>query len=108
MFLRNLTATFAAPCITALCWMALFSPYLAAQRPADVILHNGKILTVDKNFSIAQAIAIQGNRIAAVGQNQQVMTLSGPNTRVIDLKGRTVIPEIFDTHEHVYAGAEGN
>ena len=108
MFLRNLTATFAAPCITALCWMALFSPYLAAQRPADVILHNGKILTVDKSFSIAQAIALQGNQIVAVGQNQQVMALSGPNTRVLDLKGRTVIPGIFDTHEHVYAGSESN
>lgn len=106
MFRRKLTATFAALCITGLCWMALFSPYLAAQQPADVILHNGKILTVDNNFSTAQAIAIRGTRIAALGQDQQILALRGPSTRVLDLKGRTVIPGIIDSHEHVYAGSE--
>jgi hypothetical protein len=77
------------------------------EAPADTIFHNGKILTVDSNFSIAQAIAVRGNRIAAVGANQDVLALRGPNTQVIDLKGRTVIPGLIDTHRHIYGGGEG-
>ena len=59
---------------------------------ADLILHNGKILTVDKSFTIAQAIAITGNKITAVGSDQDVLKQAGANTVKIDLKGRTVIP----------------
>ncbi len=84
---------------------------LVAQQggpPADVVLHNGKILTVDKDFSIAQAIAIRGNQIAAVGSNQQVMALAGPNTRVLDLKGKTAIPGLLNTHVHLNDDAETN
>lgn len=84
---------------------------LVAQQsgpPADVILNNGKILTVDKNFSTAEAIAIRGNRIAAVGSNQQVRAMSGPNTRVFDLKGKTVIPGKINTHVHLNDDAETN
>ena len=83
----------------------LSSPTLRAQQ-ADTILHNGKVLTVDANFSIAQAVAVQGNKIAAVGTNAQVMALRGPNTRVIDLKGRTLIPGLIDTHNHIHSYAE--
>jgi predicted amidohydrolase YtcJ len=77
---------------------------LSAQRPADIVLRNGKILTVDANFSTAQAVAVQGRRIAAVGANADVMKLAGPNTLVIDLKGRTVIPGLIDTHLHITGG----
>lgn len=82
---------------------------LAAQQsrqPADIILNNGKILTVDQNFSIAEAVAIRGNQIAAVGRNQDVMAMSGPNTRVFDLKGKTVIPGLLNTHVHLNDEAE--
>jgi len=92
MIRKNFIGAFAAARITVLCWIALFSPCLYAQQPADVILHNGKILTVDQNFSIAQAIAIRGSQIAALGQDQQILAMRGPSTRVLDLKGRTVIP----------------
>ncbi|HWP85610.1 MAG TPA: amidohydrolase family protein, partial [Terriglobia bacterium] len=79
-----------------------------AQQTADIILHNAKILTVDNNFSTAQAIAIRGNTIAAVGTEQQAMALRGPNTKVFDLKGRTVIPGLIHTHIHQNDEAETN
>ena len=50
----------------------------APQPPADLILSNGKIITVDERFSIAQAVAIQGDRIVAVGTNQDITRLAGP------------------------------
>src|SRR5437879_4018 len=60
---------------------------------ADLILRNGKIVTVDGTFSIQQAVAVKGGRIAAVGNNAAILrSEQGPHTRVIDLKGRTVLP----------------
>jgi predicted amidohydrolase YtcJ len=67
---------------------------------ADIILRNGKIITVDKNFSIHQAIAIQGNRILAVGTNDAVLKNKGERTQVVDLKGQTVLPGLIDSHVH--------
>src|SRR5690242_13001364 len=83
-------------------FLALGSARLAAQQPADTILHNGKVITVDKSFSIADAIAVRGDQIAAVGKEADVMKLAGPSTKVIDLKGRTVIPGLIDTHNHIH------
>lgn len=74
----------------------------AAQRAApDLILSNGKIVTVDERFTIAQALAIRGDRIVAVGSNQEIGRLAGPATRRLDLKGRTVIPGLIDNHMHL-------
>jgi predicted amidohydrolase YtcJ len=89
------------------CGVALVPTLLSAQAP-NYIFHNGKVLTVDSNFSIAQAVAITGNTISAVGTNQQVLATAGPNTERIDLKGRTVTPGLIDTHRHMYGAAEGN
>ena len=72
----------------------------AQQPPADTILTNGKVITVDDQFSIAQAVAIRGNRIVAVGTNQNITRLAGPNTRRIDLRGRSVVPGLIDNHAH--------
>jgi predicted amidohydrolase YtcJ len=66
----------------------------------DLILRNGKILTVDRTSRIAQAIAIKGNTITAVGSNALVGGLAGPSTRTIDLNGATVIPGLRDSHLH--------
>src|SRR3990172_5953295 len=85
-------------------WCTLFAPRAAAQGPASIILHNGKILTVDAGFSTAQAVAVQGRKILAVGQNADILKLRGPETVVVDLKGRTVIPGIIDTHLHITGG----
>ena len=68
--------------------------------PADVVLTNGKIITVDDRFSIAQAVAIRGDRIVAVGTNQQITALAGPSTRRIDLRGKAVTPGLIDNHAH--------
>jgi predicted amidohydrolase YtcJ len=80
---------------------------LLAQQPqvADVILSNGKIITVDDRFTIAQAVAIRGDRILSVGANQDVNRLAGPNTRRIDLQGRAVIPGLIDNHMHLLRAA---
>ena len=94
--------------IVIFCGILLSAVWLSAQQPADVILHNGKILTVDKNFTVAQAIAIRGKEIAAVGTNDQILAMAGPDTKKIDLKGRTVIPGLIDTHNHIHDYAEQN
>lgn len=71
-----------------------------AMAQADLILHNGKVVTVDKAFTIRQAVAVQGNRIKAVGTDKEILALKGPKTQVIDLKGRTVLPGLIDAHVH--------
>ena len=71
-----------------------------AAGPADIVLTGGKIITVDNKFSIAQAVAIRGDRIVAVGTNQQINALAGPTTRRIDLRGRSVMPGFIDNHAH--------
>ena len=72
----------------------------AQQQVADMVLTGGKIITVDEKFSVAQAVAIRGSRIVAVGTNQQINALAGPNTRRIDLRGRSVMPGFIDNHAH--------
>lgn len=76
---------------------------LLAQGPdrVDLVFSNGKIVTVDERFTIAQAIAVTGDRIVAVGSNQEVARLSGPATKTIDLRGRTVVPGLIDNHLHL-------
>ena len=73
----------------------------AQQPPADVILTNGKIITVDEKFTIAQALAIKGNRIVAVGSNGQISQMAAATTRRIDLRGRAVVPGLIDNHMHL-------
>jgi predicted amidohydrolase YtcJ len=71
----------------------------------SLILTNGNIVTVDERFSIVQAVAIRGDRIVATGSNQEINQLAGPNTRRIDLRGRTVIPGLIDNHMHLLRAA---
>ena len=68
--------------------------------PADQVLMNGKILTVDADFSVAQAVAIQGDRIVAVGTDESLAAYVGDATEVLDLEGRTVVPGLIDNHMH--------
>jgi predicted amidohydrolase YtcJ len=85
--------------------IAVRASVLHAQQAApDLILSNGKIITVDQRFTIAQAVAIQGDRIVAVGGNQEITRLAGPNTRKIDLRGKAVIPGLIDNHMHLLRG----
>lgn len=81
---------------------------LGAQAPApDTILVNGHVVTVDAQFSIAEAIAIRGGRFTAVGSNAAIRRLAGPSTKVIDLHGQTVIPGLADDHLHDAGGGPG-
>lgn len=73
---------------------------LLSAASADLILHHGKIVTVDPAFSIQQAVAIRSGRIVAVGSDQSVFAQRGPQTQVIDLQGRTVLPGLIDSHVH--------
>ncbi len=67
---------------------------------ADLVLHQGTIYTVDTNFSTAQAAAVKGDRIVSVGTNEEIAAWIGPDTRVIDLGGKTVVPGLIDSHYH--------
>ncbi|HUP95673.1 MAG TPA: amidohydrolase [Burkholderiales bacterium] len=83
----------------------LAAPTVAADT-ADLVLVNGKIVTVDDRFTIAQAVAIKGARIVAVGNSADIRKSAGPGTKVIDLRGRTVIPGLIDNHAHFVRVAE--
>jgi len=65
-----------------------------------LILHHGKVVTVDRRFTIAEALAVQDGRIAAVGANDAVLAARGANTQVIDLQGKMVVPGLIDSHVH--------
>lgn len=73
----------------------------AAAAPADLVLTNAVVHTVDAERPRAEAVAVRGNRIAAVGSTAEVAALVGPKTRVLDLRGRTVVPGFDDSHAHL-------
>ena len=74
-------------------------------QSADTVLLNGKILTVDSQFSTREAVAIREGRITAVGTTADIRKLAGPTTQVIDLGGRTLIPGLIDNHMHAIRAA---
>jgi hypothetical protein len=84
-----------------LAWLCASAATTARAANADTIWYNAKILTVDARFSIAQAVAVKGGSIVAVGSNDQVLRAErGPATTVLDLRGATVLPGLFDSHVH--------
>ena len=76
----------------------------SAQAP-DTILINGKIVTLDSRSTVAMGLAVTDGRITATGSTDDVRKLAGPSTRVIDLRGRTVIPGLIDSHLHAIRAA---
>ncbi len=95
-----------------LSWLSLFLVVVvlgtgcrSKQPAADVVLYGGQVVTVDRNFSIADAVAIQGNSILATGSNDEIRLLAGENTQEIDLGGKTVLPGLIDSHLHAFASA---
>ena len=97
--------------LKATLWSLLFlllSLPAHSQAPApDLILRNGNIITLDDKLATASAVAIQGEKILTLGSDEQVLKLAGPKTKVIDLKKRTVIPGLIDTHIHIISGGLG-
>ena len=93
---------------------ALAAATLTAQRPIlprapapDLVLFNGKIITVDRAFTVHSAVAIMGDRILAVGNDDQMKAVAGSSTRMIDLQGRPMIPGLMDNHLHGAGGGRG-
>jgi predicted amidohydrolase YtcJ len=89
---------------TAAVWLSLAFGSTARAQTADLILINGKVLTVDAKDSVAQALAIAKGKIVAVGSTADIQRRSGPGTQVIDLHGLTVTPGLIDTHAHMAEG----
>ena len=74
----------------------------ASLDPApDTILLNGKIVTVDAEFAIVEAVAVKDGRFVGVGDNQEIEAIAGPETAIIDLRERTVVPGFIDGHAHM-------
>src|SRR5262245_24373974 len=77
-----------------------------AQQAADTLVTRGKILTADADFSVVEALAISGGRIVARGTSDAMARYAGPATRVIDLRGATVVPGLIDNHFHLTRAVE--
>jgi predicted amidohydrolase YtcJ len=75
------------------------------KRPADLLIHHAKIITLDAKASIAEAIAVKEGRILALGDDESIFKLSGPKTRIIDGNGQTVLPGLYDSHVHPLSAA---
>jgi len=86
-------------------WIAGVAFPAVADEPPELVLHSGKIVTVDAQFSIAQALAVREGKLVAVGSDEVVRRLAGPQTRQIDLAGATVLPGLIDSHVHPVAAA---
>ena len=91
--------------LALLALLALLAASLLLEQTAlaaepDLILHHGKVVTVNSKFSVQQAMAITGNRITAVGDNESVLRLKGPGTTVTDLEGKLLLPGLIDSHVH--------
>ena len=84
----------------------VLSAAAANAQTADTVLVNGKIVTVDAAGTTREALAIRDGKIVALGTSAQIRRLAGPQSRVIDLQGRTVIPGLIDSHLHAIRAAQ--
>src|SRR5512143_3191734 len=87
--------------------LAAMLPAAQAKEPffaPDLVIFNGSIRTMDQTQPTAEAVAVVGNRIAAVGSTKEIRALAGPKTRVIDAAKRTVFPGFNDAHVHFLMG----
>lgn len=70
-------------------------------KTADTAYINGRVYTADKEFSIRSAFALSGDRFIAAGSDEEIRALCSSQTKIIDLKGRTVLPGLIDSHLHI-------
>ncbi|MBI2820973.1 MAG: hypothetical protein HYX74_01990, partial [Acidobacteria bacterium] len=88
--------------------LAQLAPEVARYGYPDTIFVNGKVVSMDDASAstnvgrIYQAIAVKGDRILKLGANDEVRALAGPETKVLDLKGRTLLPAIVEPHSHIF------
>ena len=99
---HSLRAAFALFCLTA-------GPAAlrAAEPPADLVVRNGKVLTVDAKFTTAEAVAVRDGVFVKVGTDADVKPLIGDKTRVIDAGGKSVIPGLIESHVHAVGAGRG-
>ncbi len=93
---------------TAVIFSIVLALVAQACRPrprADLVAYHGKIVTVDPQFRIAEALAVKGDRILAVGSDAEILALAGPETQRVDLGGKTVLPGLIDSHTHPVGAA---
>lgn len=81
-------------------------PPAAVDSPADMVLLNGYVYTVDADRSIAEAVAVRDGKIIRVGTSQEVSKLQGPETEVVELRGRMLLPGLHDVHLHIFGIVE--
>ncbi len=82
--------------------MALLAFSCKQTENSDLVLRNGKVATVDENFSIQEAIAVKDDKIVFVGSDEDVASFVGQSTQVIDLDGQFVLPGLIDGHAHMH------
>ncbi len=93
--------------VAAVC-VAAWSASTAAQPPApDLVFYNGTVITVDRTFSVAEAVAVTGDRITAVGASARIRALAGSATALIDLRGRALVPGLMDNQLLSAGGGPG-
>jgi imidazolonepropionase-like amidohydrolase len=85
--------------------LALLPPTTLPVAQADVILVGANVVTLDAAARTGEAVALAGERIMAVGSDEEIRRLAGPQTRQVDLRGRTVIPGLIDAHVHLFNGS---
>src|ERR1700745_2596453 len=91
-------------------WFAGAAPAVAQQadlNTPDLVLLNGKVLTLDERSTVTEAVALRDGKILATGSSASIKSLAGARTRVIDVSGKTVIPGLIDTHAHFKAAGLG-
>jgi predicted amidohydrolase YtcJ len=86
--------------VFVVCLFAIAGRFPASASPTDLLLVNGRVVTLDAASSVSEAIAIEAGRVVATGSGEELRKLAGPSTKVIDLGGRTVIPGLIDSHIH--------
>jgi len=88
--------------LTSLATLSAITACVSFSTPsADTVYVNGKIITVDKAFTIAQAVAVKDGKFVGVGTSDEMRRYASPSTRLVDLKGRAVIPGLMDSHTHM-------
>lgn len=94
-------------CSASIALFLCFQADISAAETATTIFKNGKVITLDDQSNIAEAIAIRGGKILAVGSNSDVLKYKGDQTKVISLNGKTVIPGLIESHVHALRAARG-
>jgi predicted amidohydrolase YtcJ len=94
------------PCTAAATAVPAVDEPSNAAAPADVLLLHGKIHTEDSERRVVEALALRGNTIVAVGTDDEIAALTGPQSRTVDLAGRVVLPGIIDAHTHPAESAQ--